>query len=242
MGSIVLGPIVPASAAFRRELRQHVPIGLVEALDRIGDQIEAEVVDPLLRAPSAEGLYGIFERVFPKFRDYYVSSVLIVWAGLREDPARFSDLTIRSFRQSEGLIRLHGARWIGQDAALNVLQGIATVSRMVKAGGVIPGGQGNADDQSTALIAYAMTLSAVLYALGALADGQTRSARLENVAALVDLSKSYAAKAYHYAKATGLLKPVRHTGGLVCSEEEDLVLAEAGLESYSEGLAQDDRP
>jgi hypothetical protein len=30
-----------------------VPIGLVEALDRIGDQIEAEVVDPLLRAPSA---------------------------------------------------------------------------------------------------------------------------------------------------------------------------------------------
>ena len=48
--------------------------------------------------------------------------------------------------------------------------------------------------------------------------------------------------AYHLAKVAGLLKTVRPGAPVGRSEEEDLVLAEAGLDSYADGLAQDDRP
>jgi hypothetical protein len=38
-----------------------------------------------------------------------------------------------------------------------------------------------------------------------------------------------------------LLKTVHRATPVGRSDEEDMVLAEAGLESYSDGLAQDDR-
>jgi hypothetical protein len=87
-----------------------------------------------------------------------------------------------------------------------------------------------------------MAFSAVRASLAALADGRTPSAKLENVAALANWSKSYAVNAYHLAKVAGLLKTVRPSAPVGRSDEEDLVLAEAGLDSYAEGLAQDDRP
>jgi len=65
---------------------------------------------------------------------------------------------------------------------------------------------------------------------------------LENFADLANWSKSHAGSAYHLAKIAGLLKPVRASAAVGRGDEEDLVLAEAGLESYAEGLAQDDRP
>jgi hypothetical protein len=105
----------------------------VDALDRIGDQIELEILDPLLGAASIDQLAQVFERVFPKLRDYYVSTILIVLGWLQEDSQRFSALTIRSFQRSKRLIRSHGPRWIGQDASLNALHGLATMSRVAKA-------------------------------------------------------------------------------------------------------------
>jgi hypothetical protein len=54
-----------------------------------------------------------------------------------------------------------------------------------------------------------------------LAGGRVPPANLENAAVLAEWSKSYATKTYH--------------------DDEDLMLAEAGLDSYCEGLAEDDR-
>src|SRR5258706_6591571 len=130
MVSAAVGPPVPAAAALGKELRQSLPPALVEALDRIGEQIEAEILDHLLRAASLEELARTFERVFPKFRDYYVSTVFIMWGFLQEDPQRLSVLTIRSFQESEELIRARGPHWIGRDASLNALQGLATLIRI----------------------------------------------------------------------------------------------------------------
>jgi hypothetical protein len=222
---------------------------LVEALDRIGNQIEAEIFVPLLCAASVEQLARIFERAFPKFRDYYVSTILIICGWLWEDPQQFSALTIRSLQESERLLRSQGMHWIGQDASLNALHGLATITRIAKAAIVLLDKQGardlqpnesNAEACANATVAYAMALSAVLASLAALEDGRTSLAKLENVAALAHWSKSYAVKAYHLAKALGLVKAVRPSAPIGCSDEEDLVLAEAGLDSYSEGLAQDD--
>ena len=66
MAPAAVGPPVPTVAALGRELRQSLPPALLEALDRIGDQIEVEILDPLLCAASVEQLARTFERVFPK--------------------------------------------------------------------------------------------------------------------------------------------------------------------------------
>jgi hypothetical protein len=188
--------------------------------------------------------------VFPKFRDYYASTILIIWGWLQEDPQRFSALTIRSFQESEHLIRSHGPRWIGQHASLNALHGLATITRVAKAVAVLldktPAdlrpNDSDGDAWANALIAYVMAFSAVRVSLAALAEDRTPSTKLENVAALANWSKTYAVNAYHLAKAIGLLKTVHPRAPVGCSDDEDLVLAEAGLDSYAEGLAQDDRP
>jgi hypothetical protein len=251
MAPATVGQPVPTAAALGRELRQSLPTALVEALDRIGQQMDLEILDPLLCAVSVEQLARTFERVFPKFRDYHVSTVLIMWGFLEEDPQRFSALTIRSFQQSEDLVRGLGPHWIGQNASLSALQGLATIVRVAKAAaGLFDQGKSaqlRADESIAApwansIIAYAMAFSSVLASLTALADGRTTSYRLENVATLAHWSKSYAARAYHFTKAIGLLKTASALGPAGPSEEEDMVLATAGLDSYVEMLRQDDQP
>lgn len=251
MASTTVGPPVPAAAALGRELRQSLPPVLVEALDRIGDQIGVEILDPLLCATSNEQLARTFERVFPKFRDYYLSTVLIMWGFLQEDPQRFSALTIRSFQESEDLVRGRGPRWIGQEAALNALQGLATMIRIAKVAtslfdqkrsAELRADEARAEAWANSIIAYAMAFSSVLASLNALANGRRTSAKLENVASLAHWSKSYAVRAYHFTKVIGLLKATSPDRSISPSEEEDLVLAEAGLDSYAEVLREDDQP
>lgn len=124
-----VGPMVPAAAALEKDL----PPALIKALGRIGNQIEVEILGPLLCAASIDHLAETFERVFPRFRDYYVSTILVVLGWLQEDSQRFYALTIRSFQRAERLIRSHGPHWIGQDASLNALLGLGTMSRVARA-------------------------------------------------------------------------------------------------------------
>lgn len=242
------GPPVPAAAALGKELRQSLPPALVGALDKIGDQIEIEILAPLLSAASIEQLARTFERVFPTFTDYYISAGLLMWGFLQEDAQRFSALTIRSFQESEHLIRASGPRWIGRDASLNALNGLATVIRVAKVTTRLVDRERPAEihaDESiwaNSMIAYAMAFSSVLTALTALENGRTASPRLENVASLAGWSRSFAAQACHCTKALGLLKASRPVAPIGRSGEEDAVLAEAGLDGYVEALAQDDRP
>src|SRR5580658_4391955 len=144
MASVAVGPMAPGATVPGNELRRILPPALVVALERIADQIGDEIFTPLLQASSVEKLARTFERVFPKFRDYYASTIFIVWGWLQEDPQRFSALTIQSFQESEQLIRSHGPRWIGQDASLNALHGLATINRIAKAAAVILDKQGTA--------------------------------------------------------------------------------------------------
>ena len=174
-----------------------------------------------------------------------------MWGFLQEDAQRFSTLTIRSFQESEYLIRTRGPHWIGQDASLNALHGLATIIRIAKVAtrlfdqerfAELRVSESHAEPWANSIIAYAMACSSVLACLTALSNGRTTSGKLENVAALAHWSKSYAIQAYHYTKLIGLLKTTPPHGHVGPSEEEDLVLAEAGLDSYAEVLRQDDRP
>jgi hypothetical protein len=245
-----VGPPVPASA-LGKELRQALPPTLIDALDRISDQIAVEVFDPLLCAVSVDQAAKAFECVFPKFRDYYVSSLLILWGFLQEDPQRFAALTMRSFEQSETLIRASGPHWIGQDATLNALHALATITRVAKAATRVFDRKAATDTSCDAaaleawansIIGFAMAFSAVLAALTALANGRETSARLENAEAFAHWSKNYAVCAYHLTKALGLLKLRPPTTPVGSSDNEDELLAESGLDSYAEALVEDDQP
>ena len=99
----------------------------------------------------------------------------------------------------------------------------------------------NVETWANTLVAYAMAFSAVVACLATLADDRVPSAKLDNAAVLAEWSKSYATKAYHLAKTAGLLKAPRPNAPIGRSDDEDLMLAEAGLDSYREGLAEDDR-
>jgi hypothetical protein len=250
MASAAVGPPVPASA-LGSQLRESLPPSLIEALDRISDQIAVEVFDPLLCAASVEQSAKIFEQVFPKFKDYYVSTLLLFWGFLQEDAQRFSALTVRSFEESEHLIRSSGPRWMGQDATLNGLHALATMNRVAKAAlhffdREAPGGiQGDAsagEAWANSIVGFAMSFSAVLAALTALANGHKTSARLENAAALAHWSQRYAVQSYHFTKALGLLKRVPPVARPVSSDKEDEALADSGLDSYAAALLEDDRP
>ena len=95
---------------------------------------------------------------------------------------------------------------------------------------------------TNSIIAYAMAFSSVLASLTALVNGRTTSGKLDNIATLAHWSKSYAVRAFHFTKVIGLLKKAPLDGPVGPSEEEDLILAEAGLDSYADMLRQDDRP
>jgi hypothetical protein len=227
-----------------------LPPALVEALDKIGGQIDVEVFDPLLCAASVEELAETFGRVFPKFRDYYLSTLLIMWGVLQEDAKRFSLLTIGSFRASEDLIRVHGPQWIGRDAGLEALRGLATIIRVAKAASrVLEEGrptelrveESRAASWADSIVAYALAISVVVASLNRLASGRPSAVTEGNLATLAHWSNDYAAQAYHLTKVIGLLNPKRPGGPIGASENEDLVLAEAGLDSYAEMLREDDQ-
>jgi hypothetical protein len=226
-----------------------LPPALVEALDNIGDQIKIEILGPLLNSASSEQLAGTFERLFPTFRDYYISSVLILWGFLREDSQRFSALTVSGFHESERLIRASGPRWIGQDASLNALNGIATVirvansaTRLVSQDAHVRDAEASSEPWANSLIAYAMAFSSVLAALTDLEGVRANSYRLENVASLAQWSRTYAARAYHFTKELGIIRTSQqHLNPIGGDDEEDAALAGAGLDDYVEMLAREDQ-
>jgi hypothetical protein len=219
-------------------------------LDKISDQIRVEILDPLLCAASEAELAATFERLFPKFRDYYAWSILILQGSLQEDVRQFSDLTIRSFRESEDLIRPAGPQWLGSAATLNALQGLRTVACIVKAairrwheGGLADIGKERLqlEQWANSLLSYWLAYFAVHASLTDLASRRATSPKLDNVVALANRSNRYAVDAYHLSKVIGLLKPTPFHGPIDHGDEEDIILANTGLESYVEALNQYDK-
>jgi len=102
--------------------------------------------------------------------------------------------------------------------------------------------QSSGERWANCLIAYVMAFSSVLAALTALESGRTTSARLENIASLAQWSRTYAAQSYHFTQALGFLKTSQPAAPVSQSDEEDAVLAGAGLDDYAAALAQDDQP
>jgi len=254
-----IGPAVPTSSTLNAELRQALPPALVSALDRLGEQIQIEVLEPLLCSGSTDDLRSVFERLFPRFRDYYLSTVLIIWANFEQDPQRFSAFTLRSFQASEKLIQAEGPKWMGEPATLDALLALFTITRTAKAAIRITGrttlntSQEGAERWANWVVAFGMAFSGVVYSLNLLAAERTTAVRLENIATLAHWAKTYAVQCYHDAKELGLLyapqqpdsfadRDTARTASLPGGTDADeLELAEAGLAGYNEMLRQDEQ-
>jgi hypothetical protein len=249
MEPVPFGPTVPPATSLGKELSEALPRGVVEALDKLGDQIRIEVLEPIVCAETLDAMARAFERLYPRFQAYQTSTILIIWASVAQDPQRFSALTIRSFHESESLIRDKGPKWLGSDGISQVLAALATIRRVAKAApeltnlsaaGKIQPEPRVLAEWANAIVAFGLTFSVVVSSLQALSSGTAISCRLQNIVQLAHWSKAYAAKAYHLAKVMGLLKPVSSEHAITQNDAEDLALAEAGLDDYSKLLLAED--
>lgn len=246
---VALGPVVPPATGLGTELREALPRGVVEALEKLGDQIRIEVLEPIVCAETLDALVRAFERLYPRFQAYYSSTILIIWASVAQDPQRFSALTMRGFHESESLIRDKGPQWIGSDGTSQALAALTTIRRVAKAASelinpavaekVQPDPSVLAE-WANAVVAFGLAFSVVVASLQALISGNAISGRLQNIVQLAHWSKAYAGKAYHLAKVIGLLKPVSPERPITENDDEDLELAEAGLDDYSKLLLAED--
>lgn len=239
---------IPLTSTISEELHQVLPVATIEVVDRLWAQIRTQILDPLLYAGSVEEAARTFERLYPKFWDYYLSSILTVWAALEEDPQRLSSLTIPAFEASQHILRERGPRWLGQETTLTALFGLHTITRVSRVATrfleqekvqlTVLLDEDLAREWATWIIAYGMAASGVLCSL---TSGKRLRGRRDNITQLAYWSKGYAVKVYDLAKHIGLLQILPPPGpSQEASDEEDLLLAEVGLDDYRQLLATEE--
>lgn len=242
-----VGLAMPPTHTIGGELRQALPVATVEALDGLVAQTQAQILDPLLYATSVEQLTRTFEQLYPKFWNHSFSLILTLWAAVEEDPQRFFVLTTPGFEESQDILRERGPRLIGQDATLAALFGLHTITRVSQAATkllepkpvlAVQLNEDLAKEWQEWIIAYGMAVSGVLFSL---ISGKRLRGRRDNIVHLAYWSKTYAVKVYDLTKRLGLLQPMAPPGPLPeASDEEDLLLAEAGLDDYRQLLEEEE--
>jgi hypothetical protein len=160
-----LGPPVLGAAALGLKLRQSLPPAIIDALDNIGSQIEVEILEPLLRACIHRAVGEDFRTSVPKVQGLLCLDDLHAMGRITRSSAGFSALTIRSFQESEKLILAQGTCWIGQEASLNALQGLASVTRIARAATVFLGKESPAGFHANISDAERWANSVVAYVL-----------------------------------------------------------------------------
>lgn len=239
-----LGIPIPARSGAGAELRRSLPPHVVEALDAVAAQVQAQVFDPLLYAANQTALGVEFQKLYPVYWRHHLSTALILFTAISDDLSRFAVLATRGLEESQDVVRHNGPRLIGQEAVLHVLFGLDVIKRVVQ--GVVSSlsektpptsetAKTPGDEWAAQTVAYSMATSTVLFSIS---RGQELCGRLENVQVLARWSRGYAVNAYHLAKQLGFLKPTPPRGVVQsASDDEDLLLAEAGLEEYRRLLA-----
>lgn len=239
-----VGLTIPPSSVSWEELRETLAPAVVDALEKLSAQVRRQIFDPLVYAEDREHLAKTFERVYPGFWNHYLGIVLTLWAAVG-DPQRFSVLTVRVFERSQDLLRQRGPQRIGQDATAAALLGLHTVARVSRAAmRLLEPGASSALPASESLqvwaswvVAYAMAACTVWFALSA----ERLHGRPENAVQLAYWSKGYALRVYDLSQRLGLLRYVPASGPLpATSDDEDVPLANAGLDEYRQLLARED--
>ncbi len=241
-----LGGALPPSGTLPPSLRKIFHPSVLQALEGLWQEIESQALTPLFLADPQEGLTLTFQRVYPRFAAYYLSATLTLVASL-EEPQLVGELVGYSFDTLRDTLRARGPECLGREPTLAALIGVHSMTRIFKAAAHQLVDDPTQREQLEAIagqwtataIAYMLTMFAVSYAL---AQDKAFAGRWGNVATLAHWSQAYAAQVYDLSTRHGLLRsPTRPPGAApVRSTEEDLQLADAGLEDYAGLLEQKD--
>jgi hypothetical protein len=202
------------------------------------------VIEPLLVSDPAD-LGQRFSEVFGRFAELYLSGALLVVATQGADFGRFASIAPRSFETCEALVRNQMHPWLGSDAGMAVLRGLATVQRVVlgtfrtmshRHSRAVPEDAGLME-LANCTMAYFQALGAVLWVLGGRISIPIRR---ENLIQLAYWSADYASRCYAIARAKGLLRSANGRGPLPAADPEDMELAGAGLNDYAEMLGSEE--
>lgn len=240
--SLVAIPLSP-TAIEREALRRLLPPAELQVLEALTGQIEGRVLDPLLYGASAQELVPTFERLYPQFINYYHSATLVLAGALEGDPQRLSALaSLGSAEAKRTLIEL-GPEKIGREPTNAALVGLETMVRVARRA---LQGLGQVDLAAADLAAqWVSTALAYMLSIGAVTHFLSRDEQLRggatNAVWLSYWSKEYAVSVYDISKRVGMLKATPLTGPLPkASDEQDILFAEAGAESYLELLAEEE--
>ncbi|MFN7924560.1 MAG: hypothetical protein U0Q16_30945 [Bryobacteraceae bacterium] len=226
------------SGALADQLRRAMPPDLLEAIVKISKQLDFEVIDPILSAPTPAESGEMFHRLLPRFFHYYMSMFELVLAhGL--DTARLADLTQASYKTSEALVSEIGPGWLGEEAALSAVFGLSTMAHVSKVAltRALPAGDPETANRWVSMIfSYILVSTCLLSAIHELSKGNQTKARPEIGVELAKASEAFALEAYRLSKQLGLLEPVAIAGEIAPSEEEDIALVNAGLAEWVAGI------
>lgn len=244
-----LAGAVPPSATLPSPLRKIFDPSALQTLESLWQQIETQTLAPLFMAEPREGLAQTFRVVYPRFFRYYIAATLTLLASMKE-PQLVGQLVSFSFDALSNELKKRGPKLLGREPATAALIGVHSMARVMKA--AARQFVQNEPEQlesiaaqfTSTTTAYMLTMFAVSHALSL---GDAFKGRPENVSILARWGQDYAAKVYDLAVRSGLLKPPQRPPGDLSgrSPEEDLGLAEAGIEEYARLLhtpSDADRP
>lgn len=223
------------------------PEPILKALEGIWHEIESQTLTPLFMAEPQAGLARTFGLVYPRFAAYYWGATLTLIGSL-ERPQLVGELVGYGFDALRDTLRERGRERLGREPLVAALIGLQTIRRVFKAASEQPADQPAQREQleaisakfTTSTTAYMLTMFAVSYAL---AQGAEFGGRWQNVSLLALWSQVYAAQLYDLARWHGLLRTAPQPPGQlpVHATEEELQLANAGLEEFSQFLEGLDR-
>jgi hypothetical protein len=236
-------PTKPPTAALPPSLRNIFQPSDLRTLEGLREQIETQTLSPLFMAEPRQGLTEVFRLVYPRFFSYYTAATQTLLARVKE-PELLGQFVTFSFEALRAELMTEGPARLERQALIAALIGVRSMTQVVSAaaGPAVTDDsalrerlEGVAQQFTAESTAYMLTILAVSHALN-LGDGFR--GRSENVAILARWSQAYAARVYGIAVRCGLLRlPQRPPGPFPSgSTEEDVQLAEAGLEEYVELL------
>lgn len=221
-------------------LKTKLPQPALDALDLITQQVVSDILQPLLSIPELEGLTKEFGRLFGPFSYLQNSMFYLIYSVI----PNISDLlllptpALATFKRD---LENRGNDIIGEEATNDILLALFTVGNVNRRilqlsdlGENIDISEEDLRQLGDWITAYNMASLCVWHYF------DQREGLQSNVRVLASWSRYYAVGSYASAKDLGLFEIPVVAGEVPEPDEEDLELAEAGLEDFVTRLAEEE--
>ncbi len=213
-------------------------------------EIEDRFVRSLAMAESAETLRERFEASVPEYARLLWTVILVVFPAIRQDRERWCTHVADAFKGVQGTITERGRELLGEQPTQQLHVAVATARRLSRSLDASDPAWENlpVEHRSSAntLCWQSIGLSLALSAVGMILSGQVRAVTPSVPAVLCEWCLGFTDRMAKSLRSLGLLGRVGpslspHAGrGLGDDRQEDLELANAGLDEYARLLAAED--